>query len=124
MAYDVYEAAVGNYALRVGIMVPVTAILFAVQFSYQARLLAHDGKLLNLRDNWAGMKYLWNGKKGVFSRLLPQYLDYYKRDFHPNNHDTTELLNVWRDKLFGANGIIPPKARKPAAKKPAAASVH
>ena len=124
VAYDVYEKAVGNYALRVGVMVPVTTILFAVQFAYHARLLAHDGNLFKLRDNWASFKYLWNGKKGVFSRLLPQYLDYYKRDFHPNNHDTTELLSVWREKLFGAQGLIPPKTRKPAAKKQAVANVH
>ena len=106
VAYDVYEQVSGNYALRVGTMVPVTAIFFAVVFVNHARMLAADGKLTNFRDNWNGLKYCWGGKKGVFSRLLPVYLDYFRPGFHPSHHDTNALLDEWREKLFGNQGTL------------------
>lgn len=113
VAYDVYEKTVGSYALRVGTMIPVTAIFFAVVFTNHARLLHHDGQLFNFRQNLPAIKYLWNGRKGVFSRLLPQYLDFFRRDFHPNQHDTDALLEQWRETLFGAEGLLTDQLKKP-----------
>ncbi len=106
VAYDVYQQVSGNYALRVGTMIPVTAIFFAVVAVNHTRMLAADGKLTNFRDNWNGFKYCWGGKKGVFSRLLPVYLDYFRPGFHPKDHDTDALLNEWREKLFGNQGVL------------------
>jgi len=106
VAYDVYEQEVGSYALRVFAMVITTIVLFAVMAAFQARMLAADGKLTNFRDNWNGFKYCWGGKKGVFSRLLPVYLDYFRPGFHPKDHDTDALLNEWREKLFGNQGVL------------------
>ncbi len=113
VAYDVYQQTVGSYALRVGTMVPVTAIFFAVVFTNHARLLQHDGQLFNFRQNLPALKYLWNGRKGVFSRLLPQYLDFFRRDFHPNQHDTDALLEQWRETLFGTDGLLVEQLEKP-----------
>ncbi len=106
VAYDVYEKVVGSYALRAGTMIPVTIIFFAVAFAFHARLLAADGQLLNIRQNASALKYLWNGKKGVFSRLLPQYLDFFKPSFHPKQHDTDALLQAWSKILFAPEGLL------------------
>ncbi|PTQ91107.1 metal-dependent hydrolase [Agitococcus lubricus] len=106
VAYDVYEQVVGSYALRVGTMIPVTVIFFAVTFAFHARLLATDGQLFKFRQNWDAFKYCWNGKKGVFSRLLPQYLDFFKPSFHPKQHDTDALLAQWKDILFAKEGLL------------------
>jgi predicted metal-dependent hydrolase len=32
--------------------------------------------------------------------------DYNRRDFHPDDHDTTVLLEHWRAELFGPGGRI------------------
>ncbi len=117
VAFDVYQQQVGSYALRAGTMIPVTAIFFAVAFAFHARMLAADGQLFKWRQNARGLKYLWNGRKGVFSRLLPQYLDFFRRDFHPNDHDTVELLAEWREKLFGANGSLSGQLKKAGSRK-------
>jgi len=44
---------------------------------------------------------------------LPQYLDFFRRDFHPNQHDTDALLEQWRETLFGANGLLTEQLEKP-----------
>jgi hypothetical protein len=106
VAYDVYEQVVGSYALRVGTMIPVTAIFFAVTAAVHLSFLASDGQLLKVRQNASALKYLFNGKKGVFSRLLPQYLDFYKPSFHPKQHDTNALLEQWKKILFAPEGLL------------------
>ncbi len=106
VAFDVFQNVSGSYAWRAGTMIPTTIIFFAVAFWFHARLLAHDRSLFNLRANWNSFKYLWGGRKGIFSRLLPQYLDFFRPDFHPSQHATDALLNEWRDRLFGSKGIL------------------
>ncbi len=32
--------------------------------------------------------------------------DYNREDFHPDDHDTTELLETWRERLFGVEGSL------------------
>lgn len=113
VAFDVFQKVSGSYAIRAGAMIPTTAIFFAVAFWFHARLLATDGELLSLRQNRAGLKYFWGGRKGVFSRLLPKYLDFFRPDFHPSQHETTALLEEWREKLFGAEGSLVAQVKHP-----------
>ncbi len=116
VAFDVYQTVSGSYALRAGVMIPTTVIFFAVIFAFQARLLAKDGQLLNVRQNIKGFNYIF-GFKGVFSTLLPKYLDWFKPNFHPSHHDTDALLEMWREKLFGENGSLTSKMMKPKSQK-------
>lgn len=116
VAYDVYEEVSGSYLLRAGTMIPVTAIFFAVVAINHTRMLAADGKLTNFRDNAKGFAYCW-GSKGIFTRLLPQYLDYFRPSFHPSQHDTTALLNEWREKLFGNKGMLTEQLKNAGKKK-------
>lgn len=113
VAFDVFQQQVGSYVLRAGTMVPVTAIFFLTAFTFHARMLAADGQLFKWKQNTRGLKYLWNGRDGVFSRLLPQYLDFFRPSFHPNDHDTEALLVEWREKLFGAQGSLREQLKNP-----------
>ncbi|HNJ86152.1 MAG TPA: metal-dependent hydrolase [Agitococcus sp.] len=107
VAYDVYQQMVGSYGLRVATMALTTVIFFAVTFAFHTRMLAADGQLFKFRQNWDAFKYCWNGKKGVFSRLLPQYLDFFKPSFHPKDHDTDALLAQWKEILFAKeDGVL------------------
>ena len=116
VAFDVYETVGGGYLLRAGTMIPVTVVFFAVILAFQARLLAKDGQLLNIRQNIKGLNYIF-GFKGVLSTLVPQYLDWFKPNFHPSHHDTDALLDKWRNTLFGENGSLISKMMKPKSKK-------
>lgn len=112
VAFDVYGKVGGNYPERAGIMVATTVIFLALTTWWHAKLLREDKRLFNWRDNLKGVRYLW-GRKGLFSKLLPQYLDYYKPGFHPDDHDTRELLDEWRGILFGEGGMLYGQIRKP-----------
>lgn len=105
VAYDVYEKTVGSYALRVGTMIPTTIILFAVLFTFQTRMMAADGQLFKWGQNLRGINYLW-GANGLFPRLAPQFLDFFRPGFHPSQHNTDALLVEWKEKLFGDNGML------------------
>ncbi len=111
VAFDVYETVGGGYFLRTAVMIPTTLIFFGVIFWFQARLLVQDGQLRKIRQNLAGFGYIF-GHQGVLSRLLPQYLDWFKPGFHPSHHDTDALLAEWQEKLFGAQGLLSGKIRK------------
>jgi predicted metal-dependent hydrolase len=116
VAFDVYQTVSGNYALRAGAMIPTTVIFFAVILMFQARLLAKDGQLLNIRQNLKGFNHIF-GYQGLFSSLLPKYLDWFKPSFHPTYHDTVALHANWQEKLFGENGLLINKMVKPKSKK-------
>jgi predicted metal-dependent hydrolase len=38
--------------------------------------------------------------------LWRQLKDYNRPDFHPDDSDTTALVQTWRAKLFGENGTL------------------
>ena len=117
VAFDVYEAVGGGYLLRASVMIPTTVIFFAVIFWFQSRLLAKDGQLLKVRQNLKGLNYIF-GRKGVLSSLIPQYLDWFKPNFHPSHHDTDALLATWQEKLFGEDGLLTAKIMTPSKKLP------
>ena len=112
VAFDVYKQVGGNYPERVVIMAAATVIFLALTTVWHANLLAKEGKLFNVRQNLKSASYLW-GRNGLFTRLWPQYLDYYKPSFHPNDHDTRALLEEWREKLFGEAGQLRNQIKKP-----------
>lgn len=124
VAYDVYEKMIGSYALRAGTMIPTTVILIAALASMQAVLMASDGTLFNprlLRQHAKGFGMIY-GPRGLFGSVLPHLLDYFKPGFHPNDHDTSELLARFSERFFGERGelnrnlgkVVVPKVRKAA----------
>lgn len=40
------------------------------------------------------------------NKVWRQLRDYNRRGFHPDDHDTTELLEAWRERLFGTDGSL------------------
>ena len=55
-----------------------------------------------LRASWRQMRKSPIFTKDVWTRLR----DYNRADFHPDDHDTDELLAAWRDELFGDEGRL------------------
>ncbi|WP_228703950.1 metal-dependent hydrolase, partial [Marinobacter nauticus] len=66
--------------------------------AFVAELLRQDGKLFSGREWMSGMRQLW-GQKGMFRQIIPEFVDYFKPDFHPWNHDTEFLLKRYRKRL-------------------------
>jgi predicted metal-dependent hydrolase len=112
VAYDVYNLIGGGYFTRVLTMIIVTFFFFAVVGIGHIRMLWADRKLFDVWGNLKGFWYLWS-PKGLFPKLLPQYLDFFRPGFHPNDHDTVQLLDDWREKLLGKGGLLADQIKNP-----------
>jgi uncharacterized protein len=105
VAFDVYKAVGGSERTRVitmkvlrygfvlGMTLQVIVSLLCDRATYQRG---------NLRRSWRTFR-----RSPIVSReLWRQLKDYDRPDFHPDDRDTTELVERWRDELFGAAGTL------------------
>jgi uncharacterized protein len=105
VAFDVYKAVGGSertrvitmkvlrYAFVLGMTLQVIVSLLGDRATYQRG---------NLRRSWRTFR-----RSPIVSReLWRQLKDYDRPDFHPDDRDTTELVERWRDELFGAAGTL------------------
>jgi predicted metal-dependent hydrolase len=56
----------------------------------------------NLRKSWRSFRKSPVMSREVWNRLK----DYNRPDFHPDDRDTTELVERWRAELFGEQGTL------------------
>jgi predicted metal-dependent hydrolase len=93
VAFDVYEEVSGRYVERVGTMVAVHIGFLAVMSGAVAVSVAKDPKAWRkLPKSLLGLRTHPFFQPRVISRLL----DYNRKGFHPDDHDTVELLEEWR----------------------------
>jgi hypothetical protein len=94
VAFDVYHAIGGGYWRRV-IWFAYIALLFASDIAIQAaHNLYRDGQLFRLSTWSSAMKFLF-GRQGLASLSGRAMLAYFKRDFHPWQHDNRALTESW-----------------------------
>ena len=102
VAYDVFEGVFGKglraYALRTSSLVISMVILFFIQNYFLWRLLKQD-KQLNLENLRMIYRYAYSPSKGIITGMGKEMLLYFNPNFHPNDFDTTTLLNTWKAKL-------------------------
>ena len=105
VAFDVYRAVGGTERMRRVVMDAVTvgflggvglivglSLLQDRSTYHPVRLVRSVGRLL---------------RSPIISRKLWRELRAYNRPgFHPSDHDATELLGTWRERLFGADGAL------------------
>lgn len=93
VCFDVNEAIPGpSYILRVALMPLVLAIGLSSIFLVHILLLAADGRLLDLKMWRKGFYQLWNKDNGVLGSQAKHLREFFRRDFHPWNHDDRPLL--------------------------------
>lgn len=96
VAYDVWEAtqdkgtvAYANRLLSYGIAM---GLFWPLVTAYYLSNVRKEKGLLDLRG-WASMgHFLFNRKSGMFTTLVIEAFDYLRRDFHPWDHDNSDLL--------------------------------
>lgn len=98
VAFDVLKDVDDRYLLRAGMMAFVTTMLLSSIALLSVRLMRQDGQLRNWRA-WARYGRALVGRKGFFTAMLGDYLDYYRPGFHPNDHDTRALEQNWKTRL-------------------------
>lgn len=105
VAFDVYRAVGGGERMRV-----VTMVLMRFTFVLAMALgvgasLAGDRRTYRrgeLRRSWRRFRRSPLARREVWQRLR----DYDRSDFHPDDHDTEELVRRWREELFGGEGSL------------------
>ena len=99
VAYDVFQHVSGKRRIRVGIMY-ATHVVFLVGMSFA---VLHS--LVLDKDARRNPKAVWRSLKGLRSHpffqrdVVRRLRDYDRKDFHPDDHDTVELLAEWRQRL-------------------------
>jgi predicted metal-dependent hydrolase len=105
VAFDVYKAMGGSERMRT-ITMDIVTIGFLGGMAVQTVL-----SMLRDRTTWTTSEVLKSYRRSKTSRFLTKEVwrrlrDYNRPDFHPNDHDTTELLERWREALFGDEGTL------------------
>ena len=97
VAFDVYQAVYGDDKIRRMIMRSVTTGFASLTLYSATRFFLQDKKksLPKLGGNIFGFYLL--GK--MFLQLAPEYLAYFKTDFHPSEIDYTKLVIYWKQRL-------------------------
>lgn len=105
VAFDVYRAVGGSERLRIWTMkvirpgfVVVSALLVAISLLGDRQTYRRGA----LRESWRSFR----ASPLVGRALWEQLKDYDRRDFHPDDSDTDELLEEWGARLFGDAGEI------------------
>lgn len=114
IAYDVYQTLNGSYPLRVaGFLIAAITIVALVPFA--ATLIPVIRRPANLLspDYWRDVKrsaaLLFGGRNGVYGSSMAHILDYLRPDFHPNDHDTSNYIAYYRQRLLHpVHGLLTP----------------
>lgn len=88
VAYDVYQDQVGSYWVRASQMLFTTLEFSLFSTLHMRSLLKASPRRITRKERLEGFRYLF-GKGGLVRELLPRYLAYFRRDFHPDDVDST-----------------------------------
>jgi predicted metal-dependent hydrolase len=105
VAFDVYKAIGGSEFTRVLTMKVARSGLIFVMAVHLLTSIAADRATYRpgvLRKSWKRFRSSPLMRREVWEQLK----DYDRPDFHPNDSDTDELVELWREKLFGNDGEL------------------
>lgn len=114
IAYDVFQTLSNNYALRIAGFFPAL-ITILVLISFASFFVPFYRKPSNLiswsywKDIPYSFKLIFGLKDGVYGSSWAHIFDYLRRDFHPNDHDTTAFLEYYKETLLHPEtGVLTP----------------
>ena len=105
VAFDVYRAVGGSERLRVWTMNFFRfGFVLGMGLSVVISLLGDRATYRrgNLRQSWRRVKSSPIMDPAIWAQLK----DYNRPDFHPDDSDTTELVQTWTAELFGEHGTL------------------
>jgi predicted metal-dependent hydrolase len=103
VAFDVFKAVGGKERVRKGVMFTTTIGFILALVLGTVVSLALDPAARNPRRLRASLRELRRNPM-VSKQARAMIADYYRSDFHPEDRDTTALLQQWRERLFGEQG--------------------
>ncbi|HEX4902886.1 MAG TPA: metal-dependent hydrolase [Acidimicrobiales bacterium] len=114
VAFDVYKAVGGSERMRVWTM-KLIRVSFVLGLALQVLVsMLGDWRSCTPRRVWRSWKQMRTSaflSRETWERLK----DYDRPDFHPDDHDTDDLVVAWREQLFGTAGTLNDKLASRAA---------
>ena len=103
VAFDVYQAIYKDDRTRRAVMRNVTTGFASLTFYSATRLFMQDWRksVPKVIQNVHGIYMI---SKMLIS-LVPEYLSYYKADFHPDEIDYSKIVTYWKEKLADEYGM-------------------
>lgn len=95
VAFDVYQQVCGDVKIRRRVMREITLTFIGHITAFQIYFLIKDGFPIRPIKFLKFLNFLF-GTKGFFRKIIPDYIDYYKADFHPWQHDNHALIENWK----------------------------
>ncbi|WP_111494965.1 metal-dependent hydrolase [Marinobacter bohaiensis] len=114
IAYDVYQTLNGNYVLRVsGFAMALFTIWFLVALGGLGIPLLRKPRNLFSRRFWRDARrsvgLIAGRRNGIYGSTLGHVFDYLRPGFHPNDHDTSEYLAYYKERLLNPEtGLLAP----------------
>lgn len=111
VAFDVYQTVCGGHLRRIWVMRFVTAGFLFSTITGTLLSLALDRAAYN---PFRLLPSLWRLRRSPWLQpaVFRQIKDYNRPGFHPDDHDTSALIEEWKLRLFGTEGAL--TARTPA----------
>jgi predicted metal-dependent hydrolase len=102
VAFDVYKAVGGSERVRVFNMNLITATFLTVMTAQMTVSLLTD------RETYRPGNFVasWRRSPVMQPRVWRRLRDYNRPGFHPNDHDSSAIIERWRAELFGAGGVL------------------
>lgn len=97
VAFEVYQHVYADHRLRRMIMRSVTAGFASLTFYSASQLFLQDKKnsMPKIGGNLLGLYLL----EKMLLQLLPEYLSYYRKDFHPAKINYSRSLRYWKQRM-------------------------
>lgn len=114
VAFDVYKAVGGTERMRVWTMNFFRFAFVGGMAAQVAVSLLLDRATYRRGNLWRSLRKFRHSPV-VSRKIWLQLRDYNRPDFHPDDRDTTALVEKWREELFGAQGTLNDKLATSAA---------
>jgi uncharacterized protein len=105
VAFDVFQQVSGDNRVRTWTMHATTAVFLAVTIVGTVVSLLHDRAAYRPRTLLRSLRRL-RTSPWLTRDVVRMIRDYHRADFHPDDHDTSDLLEHWRAELLGPEGTI------------------
>ncbi|WP_067477542.1 metal-dependent hydrolase [Actinomadura hibisca] len=106
VAFDVYQTAVGNQFRRVWTMRVTTVSFLGITILATVYSLLRDPVVYRQPRRLAASLRGLRHSPWLTPEVARHIRDYNRRDFHPDDHDTTALIEEWKVRLFGTEGEL------------------
>lgn len=98
VAFDVYMSTGGSRKMLKRIMRAIAILFPTLTFGRTFYLLFAARRMPSWAQFKEGMQMLF-GKDGMITSIKAPFKDFYREDFHPEDHDNRELIEKWKKEI-------------------------